>query len=698
MMMNKSDLHRLLSTIELSVIHHAWPVVRAALECAVIFGCNLTRLELEEETETCNRSASDVHFGTRVGLLLCDQLAIEGAHAKTLSKDCTTDQEVKEEFNPERLYVLQGLVVQLARCPQVAPSMIGSLASMVKVFTKEQLKDDLQSKDEQTPVTETSHMKIDRAEAMKTEEVTTQCHSDESDDLLEKKLEYVLTLCHCISLCVNDVESNTAHVVFPKLLDLATEISAVDPFYQIVRVIIPALLRIWRVKRIRRTEEKRIIECLLIKCFGQMENFGEFWSVYKVGLEVAVNGLWAPLSRVFEELTKKVQSEGCYLWLLSLSHLAKAEAFLGDVVIYKGTDQNIFSEVRTGTTEGGGQVSTSFQRSEPTVMDVNETSQGVQFEKKIDQDGEIVSHIFGEAAARAIPLFHQACTSLASGVCSDRTFEFQQWFVSIRLRMLQYIAELSQILMSSCTLDTSASSSTLDINIQSSASDIWSRSEVPAAIDDEYERQSMSSFKSGGEKTSSLCTHLIQLSKELDLLSISFAGLTRQSFQPLCEAAVGCSLLAYCTEALLLCSSHFDQLAAQNLNCRLKNVKRFDMELLYGESMGFGLDYASPSDSLAKLCYWAIKNVRQLRRDATGTEEHSSSNKIRGNIVTFLQLLISKWSHLQFSLPRFFFCTRFDFHISYFRMKKICFTSSHTTGLLPSYQNSILVHISSCLH
>lgn len=664
MMMNKSDLHRLLSTIELSVIHHAWPVVKTALECAVIFGCNLTRLELEEETETCNRSANDVHFGTRVGLLLCDQLAIEGAHAKNQNKDYTTDQQVKEEFNPERLYVLQGLVVQLVHCPQVAPSMIGSLVSMVKVFTIEQLKDDLQSKDEQTPVAETSHMEIDNGEATKTEEVTTQCHSDESDDVLEKKLEYVLTLCHCISLCANDVESNTAHVVFPKLLDLATEISARDPFCQILRVIIPAVLRIWRVKRIRRIEEKRITGSLLIKCIGEMKNCGEFWSVYKVGLEAAVNGLWAPLSTVFEELTSKVQSEGCYLWLLSLSYLAKAEAFLGDVVIYKGTDQNNFSEVRTGTTRGG-QSSTSSQKSGPTVMDVKETSQGVQLEKKMDQDGEIVSRSFGEAVARAIPLFHQACTSLASGVCSDRTFEFQQWFVSIRLRMLQYVAELSHILMSSCTLDTSASS-TLDINIQSSASDMWSRREVPAAIDDEYERQSMSSFKSGGEKTSSLCTHLIQLSKELDLLSISFAGLARQSFQPLCEAALGCSLLAVCTEALLV-GSHFDQLAAQYLDYRLKNV-RFDMELSCGESTGFGLDYASPSDSLAKLCYWAIKNVHQLQRDAAGTEEHGNSNKIRGNIVTFLQLLINKWSHLQYSLPRFFFCTRFGFHISCFAL------------------------------
>lgn len=682
----RTELYRLLLTVESNFLSYAWPLRRAALECLGSFGCNFAMLKVaavsdaQESTlakgvtkdvskaerigsmyngnvaniHLSNGSQSNRNFAARLGLLLCDQLALEGALTLGEKKNNITEdklQEAKEIFNPDRLQVITGLVARLMHnCPEVSPLILDSISLQIKVVTQKYV-EGIRSLIGKTETV--APMDIDSKESTKPEVVP-----EDVSTRLETELEFVLTLCHCLYSGVCQMDSTLACSTLPKLLDLTTQVSGDDSACHILRATLPPLWRIWSLSGRRSSNDRRSIESHVTKCVHQMETFGEVWIAYKVAAEAATNGFWSPACTLFEVLVKKVRSEGCYFWLLGVSHLANAEAILSFSDNNREHLRSSGGEVPAGDTERPGTSNLSM------AMDV-------------DMDDKVLDRRdqgdFGKAAARAMPLLRQVGSVLAAGVCSERTFEFQRWFVSIRLRMVQSVADLLQILklvLSSYNLPNTTIPA-VDMNMDCPVPAFESPGDE-ASVGAVSDRQTESTFRSAKERASGICSQLMCLSKELDVLGLSFLGLDQESLECLLEAAVSCSLLAFCTGAVFsVVFPSADNLknhsAAQNLYLRLKHVKGFQgIELLQSwaggknETEGHLMEGCCPDGALVSVCDWAVKIISQLERGNSVLKPRSSFQDVRVEAFHFLQSVVGECLQLPFPIPRYFFCTRYS--------------------------------------
>lgn len=702
MTVDTRDLQRLLSFLELSTFHRDWSVTQAALDCSVEFACNLTRLtrsryegQGEESRKgfqsaanaTSNETQTEVDFATRVALLLCDQLAFVGARGKeNHEEESAKIQEASEERRFERLCSLHEFIVRLVRgCPQISSIMIDSVSGIIERSTSEQLKDSLQPIDKQQSVTEISHLEVDNEARTKSilegaaaPVVDTACRDLQ---LLESRLEFILALCHCLCVCVRDLEVNIACIVFPKLLDLSTMIQELDPSCEILRAILPALLKARMVNQQRDISAEKSVKRLILRTIVQMRRSGDLWAAYKVGVEAAGYGLWAAAYPTFELLAKKAQSEGCYLWLVSLSQLAKAEGILANVT---ANEESLLDRMRSRETDSDLRRVMSGGLG-PVGMDLDGPFRSTdEHTEEKGEEKEVDCLMFGEAAARAIPLLRGAGNSLAAGVCSERTFEFQRWLISLRLRLVQTVAEFVRV-VDFLSLDVGASDEEASrynrregnhINMQNPVLDIGSASGFDGGVtgDEVYKRQFVSSYKSAGKKSFALGTQLMHQAKELDLLSISFMGLDLESSQSLSRTALSCSLLAFCSHAVFSISplgreNHsFDiKPSAQDLYNRLRQFKGFESKELSSLCVGekpdmeiFGTaSFGSATTSLASICKRTLENVFQLRKEGAAMVQSGQLQAVCRRGVNILHVVVSEWFQSQSPIPKFFFCTRY---------------------------------------
>lgn len=709
--MARTELYRLLLTVESNFLSYALPLRQAALECLGSFGCNLAMLKVtaasdfpdaeesslakgvtKDVTEAgvgsmyngnvanihvSNGSQSNRNFAARVGLLLCDQLALEGALTLGDKMNITGDelQEVKEGSNPDRLQVITGLVARLMQnCSEVALVILDSISLQIKVVTQKYLKgvrSVIGRAETGAP------MDIDSKESTEPE-VVPGGHGDASTRLVAE-LEFVLTLCHCLYAGVSQMDSTSACLTLPKLLDLTTQVSGDDSACYILRATLPPLLRIWSLSGRRSSNGRISIESHITKCVDQMRKFGEVWTAYKVASEAATNGFWSPACTLFEVLVKKVRSESCYFWLLGVSYFANAEALLS---FSDNNREHLRSSGSEVPASAAGDTERPCTSNAGVAMDVDTGGMDSKVLERRDQ-GDNHAFAFGEAAARAIPLLRQAGSALAAGVCSERTFEFQRWLVSIRLRMVQSVADLLQILqlvLSSYNLPNAAIPA-VNMNIDCSIPAFGSPGDEAsggAVFDGIHQRQIESTFRSAKERASGVCSQLMYLSKELDVLGLSFLGLDQESLECLLEASVSCSLLAFCTEAVFSvvvpsADNRNDHLTAQNLYLRLKHMKGFQgIELFQSwvrgksETQGHLMEGGCPSSALVSVCNWAVKIISKLERGNSVLKQQSSFQDVRVEALHFLQVLIGECLQLPFPIPRYFFCTRYSLPTSLF--------------------------------
>jgi hypothetical protein len=694
----RTELYHLLLTVESNFLSYAWPLRQAAFECLGSFGCNLAMLELpagsdradaekstldreftEEVSEREKVNATSIHeshgyrsdsnFATRAGLLFCDQLALEGALALGVRHKVTGDElrEVNKGFDPDRLFVITGLVARLMQnCPKVAPIILDSLSLMIKAVTKkyvEGVRSLIGKKEAVAP------MYIDCKESTEPDVVLE--GNEVVSTRLASELEFVLTLCHCMYVGVSGVDLTSACSILPKLLDLSTQISGDGSACHILRGTLPPLLRIWSLSG-RRSNDRRSIEGHVTKCIDQLREIGEVWIAYKVASEAAAYGFWPPACTLFEALVKKVHSEGCYLWLLGLSHVSKAEALLSFSDNKKEHSRSSGREVPASAEGDAEKPSTSKSGME---MDVDRDYMDTTVLEQEDQ-GNNLAFTFGKAAAIAIPLLLQVGSILAAGVCSDRTFEFQRWLISIRLRMVQSVADLLQVLrlvLSSYSLpDTTipAVGMHMDCSIPAFGSS-GGEASVSAVSDGVYDPHILSTFRSAKERASGIFAQLMVLSKELDLLGLSFLGLDQESLEYLREASVSCSLLAFCIEAVFLVvlpssDNLKDDSTVRNLYLRLKHLNGLQgIDLLQSwvkaknEMEGPLMGGCRPNSAVVGICDWAIKLISKLKGGTSVMKQQSSLQDIRVEALHFLQLLILECLQLPCPIPRYFFCTRY---------------------------------------
>lgn len=639
---DRSELFRLLLTVELNLLQYAGSLRRAALECLGSFGCELGFLRFlagsdypDADKPTLGREftkevsegeqimyngnsisknlsripQSNMNFAARVGLLLCDTLALEGSTALIDRNKVTGGeiQETKNDFDPTRLQVITRLVARLMQsCPEVLPMILDSISSLIKAATQKYVQDVRLLIGKQEAVTS---MDTDSKES--TEPKVSLRESESVGSGLEVELEFVLSLCHCMYAGVRGagttgMDSNSACIILPKLLDLTKQVSGDDSACHILRATLPPLLRIWSLSG-RSSNDRKNIESYITKCIDQMSKIGEVWVAYKVASEAATNGFWSPVYTLVDELTRKVHSEG----------------YMNSAV--------------------------------PEPKD-----QGDNFTLK-----------FGDAAAKAIPLLRQVGSVLAAGVCSERTFEFQRWFVSIRLRMVQSVTDILQILnlvLSSHSLPNTTKPA-VDMNMDCAVPAFESSGVDCAVFDNIYDRRIQSTFKSAKARASIICTQLMHLSKELDILGLSFLGLDEESLECLCEAAINCSLISFCTYAVFTVgSTSADNVrghpTVQNLHFRLKHINGFEgLDLLQtwigtNNESEDSLVGGCPRGAIVKVCGWAIKIISRLERGSPVLKQQSSLQDVPVEPLRFLQLLIGECSQLPFPIPKYFFCTR----------------------------------------
>jgi integrator complex subunit 7 len=668
-------------------------------------------------------NATSFDYITRVGLLLCDHLAIVGSSIKGVSKDT-------KSLMLEKAHSLSTLVVQLSHeCPQALPLMVESVVAIVKVVVHENFGGSQQGKPEgEETRAETREMDIDSEGGVKLslkKNASMECQDSpvvisltDHEDRSDLWLGFVLTLCKCIFVCVRGLELNVhrSAKVYPILRNLAVEVSMLDPPCEVLRGLLPAVLRTCSLQsQYACLEVRNLVETAVDKMMG----IRDFWAVYRIATEAAVSGLWTVASHAFSILSSRVQSDGCYFWLEGLTKLAAAEASLtidGSDVDSSGpqgmkaakgvlTEVPISSEFSGSAETKSTQIKTDAEFGRRTEIGGDDDTQkcgmdssgcGFKFSHgSYENDG----CRFGEAASRAIPMFQSAAQSLAAGVCLERTFEFQRRVISLRLRLIQAVAELSkqvslicanfQVVDSSYRIGKRAGPQKgrgmdrrglYDMNIGILEPDVYgvnSRGNSSRIrrkggedqagdcfVEEQYLRQENWRFRVFAVKAVSKAAQLKILTRELDLISISFPGIDKESFHLLCEWAVSCSLLAFCTSCVFSktnagCPDLEPRGAARDLNQRLKKCYGYESSQLSNfsahltEKLGSQeLDSPIPGRFL-NFCQWAIRSVFELLEES----EAAGLKKVQERVGLLLKRIIGEWIRLPSYAPKFFFCT-----------------------------------------
>ncbi|KAG6542928.1 hypothetical protein Mapa_015619 [Marchantia paleacea] len=681
--LGSESLLQLMGWTELTAMRGDWRVVSQALSLLVEVACNLTRFR---DRVKYLKPSSELHeFCTRVCFLLCDQVSITAAvvlkprdteiDLVTKSQSVLVDEEDISLTGPEeKATFLSVLLVKLMEGnPSVSWFTVDGIAVLMETLAENwrQRKNLVHEDSSSTMVDYNAERNAKNPSPEPKHENGIKIHEDAGRVHAEDILIVMLTeLGRCLAKCVSLQECKEKVVEeIHKRIHLSSErLIEADVPPPVLCPVLEALMmatalhdsaisiadtwaekgsKIDRVgdRRKRRSPERIVGEGkgsrhILKRVVSKLIQGGNSWTAYKVGEKAARCGLWQLAQSSFSCLVEKASSEGCYFWLRSLSDLSTAESLLQE------TQRDV---------ERSSSSSMDVERSAAGLSgDDGDTSQtdGAQESARFD---DLRLEGFGKAAASSMPFLRSCISNLSAAVCLERMFEFQRWVSTLRLEMVECIAELGGLVASISSFDTDAGV----IDLEDEGKDNSMKSLVSA-------------LRASTEKVEMLGSRLKKLSEEYDLVTISFMGIDPKSVGTLSKAALICSLLTFCSLGVfspqptsfhpMPNSSINVGTAALDLYHRLQQIESggwddllcFAMQCGAGALSGMGTGgsfVTGPQDiALLKLSKWAVDSVLNMQRQL------SLLGVVRG--TRLLGQIIHEVLNLPWVSPPFFFCTR----------------------------------------
>ncbi|XP_042484823.1 uncharacterized protein LOC122065096 isoform X3 [Macadamia integrifolia] len=402
-------------------------------------------------------------------------------------------------------------------------------------------------------------------------------------------------------------------------------------------------------KDLRRSQNDHWVEheTLTLEFAKEMITRNDTWSAYRAGKYAACHGVWFASLVTFRTLANKAQSDSCLCWLKSLATLALAESKILLLLFPEESLQLV------------------------KQLEIN----GILAEEVVQLVSRDANFLeYGEKIAGA---YSSVCSSeelLSSTIMPDQAFYFQRWFLCLRSKVLEIVADIIRLV------------GTNPYNQQS----VGRNEQIQGS------NESKSGFAGLSQHIHSLIYSLFQfscrfnkLAKEFDLLAASFMGLDSRSFQTISLLALSCSLLAFCTGFVL----YFPNLQyyKNSITYGLEMTKNFSHSMLIqdliervwhvddesstnlkllltvigGPNSCFHFQPRSPLSSpghrersILMLCRYAVLGVLQMQEEAKVVNNDEDLCQFTSACLLLISDVLKKWIHVPFWTPRYFFQVR----------------------------------------
>lgn len=355
-------------------------------------------------------------------------------------------------------------------------------------------------------------------------------------------------------------------------------------------------------------------ELLTLECAKKMIERKEYWSAYKLGKYAACQGTWFTAALIFKHLTTVVQSNSCDQWLKSLSEFAHSER---NVQLLKL----------------------------PNIENLIE-------------------------ACNSLRLSEETMGAMAT---SGHALCFQRWFLSLRSRVLESVADMLKLYHVPLTLDNLDNDGQVEGSI------------VVEGLSFSLEVTSV---------LSQISSRLNMLARKYDLIVTSFRGMDKRSLETISAHALFCSLLAFGTGfSLFFPKLHIENilgkseeylhgLLIQDLAFRLQQVdceasaKLGSLWRVYSKpkssflhSRSQMLNVSCEARCLLTVCSYAVTGVVALQNEANNAHDVQILHRVTKYGLQLLLDIITKSMSIPFQMPNYFFRVRYAREsFTYFRV------------------------------
>lgn len=710
------DLEELIRLSELFLVGSEWSVMRASLSLLVDLCCakahlKVVQMDLNEgytATEPSQQtddslflshagSTLDTDLPTRICLIGCDQLALIfvtqcNMQEKGAPLQLSEPQSKDTVCALNKCVAICSLMRKLVHgCPDVGSTVVDYICGISEALATRMASGSKEKHGDTRP----TDMDVDIAED--TKGFVKERISGNGNVLADDTLKILGTVGQLLLACVYILrEHETKRFVCSRLCSLTTSLAVTAEADDVRLALLPAVLRAWinedlgsvydeasnrstdKVQSISESSSSLGLEELNRSISKLIEEMGarcKYWVVYKIGRLCANANRWRLAESAFVMVRCKVASEGLFLWLEALVQVSRAEAEVWPHETNAFLSSSEIAQV-TGKDVGDGMdVDNERFITGMAVHSTSSSSKGPDQRLKSSESSRRERALndlrfYAEGAVRCIPVVQSAVQTLAAGVCLERTFEFQRWFLSLRCTMLQNFAELVGLLEIG-TLDL------MELDARSASA--TNPKLVLSGADDSDIGRHASRLQATAEKADRVAFELKRLSEDFDLLCLSFAGLDKGTQQILSHASLSCSLLAFSVVWLLFprfsrakpgsTSTHVDiGQAAYDLLQRLDQMYGEEWDELTLLCMEYGVfhgqanclkaTHGSGSGPLLSLCRWVVKKV--VPRSQKVAEEYQSIAKpgLQSQGLHLLKDLLRIWAAIPWQIPSSFFCTR----------------------------------------
>ncbi|XP_048127921.1 uncharacterized protein LOC115756813 isoform X1 [Rhodamnia argentea] len=380
-------------------------------------------------------------------------------------------------------------------------------------------------------------------------------------------------------------------------------------------------------------------ECFSIECAGKILADKDYWPAYNAGFYAACQGAWFTANCIFTDLSARVKHKSHCCWLKSLAQFSVAEMKLQMLVL----------------PDKGSSLTECLEKIKlPDVL----------IRGKFCKTGESAvestySSEFGEVVSDAYFDLQSSWKTLQSSATSDRAFLFQTWFMALRVKLLEIVVEMIKV-SASISFDNDHGNN------------------------EGIERRGDESMKYLRELIL-ISSRLMKLSKEFDLLAVSFVSIDRKSLQNISSLALGCSLLSFVTGfALFVPSLSPNESLASGLEDSKKITPTAILQNLSGRLFHLNHETAKSILSLLavieqpkscfhlqsnnqlsgcevrellSICHCAVSGVIDLQNQTDGVREESLSEitKVSGGLA---MNVVMNWFQIPIRAPKYYFKVR----------------------------------------
>ncbi|XP_021732574.1 uncharacterized protein LOC110699362 [Chenopodium quinoa] len=367
-------------------------------------------------------------------------------------------------------------------------------------------------------------------------------------------------------------------------------------------------------------------DAFIYVCAENMLTGGYNWCAYKAGRYASCKGQWDVASFIFQHLEAKVQSELCCQWLKFLVKFSHSEKNV-KVLLQKGSCCLLLDHVLVPLAVDG--------YIEKLVNVFDDTSSSVKI-------------------LEAISL-------------QTQTICFQRWFMTLRQKVLLVMVDMMKLL-NDCLFPKAGAESSRSAG----ESDFTDGKPIVLKMKD---------MMSSAVRVSA---RLASMAKEYDMISSSFVDLDSRSFKEISALAFGCSMLAFCTEFIILIPNspdfvdltkesgyrqgviikdlavrlwHTDSEICKNLMSLLKECQMPERSLHF--LSGHGIPKVNHvSEDLLTLCRSSVRRLMKLQNERMSAEDEDAMWQAYKDRTQLLLNIVEAWIHIPFRVPKYFFRLR----------------------------------------